>query len=137
MASVNVPEANVFISGQASHNITVQYPHLVITRSILTGECITNEVATLIGNITLLTPSTSGNPTFSYTWQVPSGRNISTSTGNYTVNQESLHVGNIENNTGIYTLYVCANISDFGVVNLCNSTSFTLSYNSKIYQRVR
>ena len=122
MASVNVPEANIFISGQASLNITVQYPHLLITRSILTGECITNEVSTLIGNVTL-TPSTSGNPTFSYTWQVPSGRNMSTSTGNYTVNQGSLRV---DNNTGRYTLHVCANIPETGVVNLCNSTSFVL-----------
>ena len=123
MASVNVPEANIFISGQASHNITVQYPHLVI----LTGEHITNEVVTLIGNVTL-TPSTSGNPTFSYTWQVPSGLNITTSTGGYTVNQGSLNVSyNIQNITGSYTLYVCANISEIGVVDLCNSTSITLS----------
>ena len=120
MASVNVPGANVFLSGQDSHNITVQYPHLLITRSILTDECITNEV---VSNVTL-TPIPSGNPTFSYTWQVPSGQNISTTTGGYTVNQESLRVGN---NTGRYTLYVCANISETGVVNLCNSISFTLS----------
>ena len=126
MASVNVPEANVFHNGQASLNITVQYPHLVITRSILTDECVMNEAATLIGNVTL-TPSTSGNPTFSYTWQVPSGQNITTTTGDYTVNQGSLRVGNIENNTGIYTLHVCVNIPETGVVNLCNSISFTLS----------
>ena len=126
MASVNVPEANVFLRGQTSLNITVQYPHLVITRSILTGECVMNEVSTLIGNVTL-TPSTSGNPAFSYTWQVPSGRNITTSTGDYTVNQGSLRVGNIENNTGRYTLHVYVNIPETGVVNLCNSISFTLS----------
>ena len=98
MASVNVPEANIFIGGQASHNITVHYPRLVITRSILTGECVTNEVATLIGNVTL-TPSTSGNPTFSYTWQAPSGQNITTSTGGYTVNQGSLRVGITQEDT--------------------------------------
>ena len=123
MASVNVPEANVFLSRQASHNITVQYPHLVITRSILTDECITNEVVTLTSNVTL-TPIPSGNPTFSYTWQVPSGQNISTTTGDYTVNQGSLRVGN---NTGRYTLHVCVNIPETGVVNLCNTISFTLS----------
>ena len=128
MASMNVPESNVFLRGQASLNITVHYPHLVITRSILTGECRMNEVVTLIGNVTL-TPSTSDNPTFSYTWQVPSGRNITTSTGDYTVNQGSLHVGNFENNTGRCTLYVCVNIPETGVVNLCNSISFTLSPN--------
>ena len=130
IASVNVPEANIFIGGQASHNITVHYPHLVITRSILTDECVMNEVSTLIGNVTL-TPSTSGNPTFSYTWQVPSGRNITASTSDYTVNQGSIRVGN---NTGRYTLHVCVNIPETGVVNLCNSISFTLSSNGKSNQ---
>ena len=126
MASVNVPEANVFLSGQALSNITVQYPELLITVSILPGECMSNEMTTLIGNVTL-TPSTSGNPIFSYTWQgILSGQNIITTTGNYTVNQ---HVDNSESNTGRYTLYVCVNIPETGVVNLCNSTSFTLSSN--------
>ena len=131
MASVNIlSEADTFLSGQASLNITIHHPHLVITRSIYTGECITNEAATLIGNVTL-TPSISGNPTFSYTWQVPSGRNITVSTGDYTVNQGSIRVGN---NTGRYTLHVCVNIPETGIVNLCNSTTFTLSFDG--YQTV-
>ena len=132
ITSVNVSEARVFISGQASINITVHYPHLMIVKFLRSGECMIEELATLVGNVTL-TPDTHGSPTFSYTWQVPPGQNITNSTGDYTVSQGFLRVGNIENNTGNYTLHVCVNIPETGVVNFCDSTSFTLSSNGKIY----
>ena len=112
-----------------NYTLTVQpYPDLVINDSLQSGVCKVDEAATLMGNVTLL-PNTATNHTLSYTWTNPADQPITSSNGDYIVNEGSLRVENLanQNNMGNFSLRICLDVPATDIVGHCSSTSFTLS----------
>ena len=130
--SVTPAQSTPFIkSSMADENYTqtVQpYPDLMIMDSLQSGMCMLDEAATLMGNVTLL-PNIATNHALSYTWTNPDGQRITSSGGDYVINEGSLRVENLanQNNMGNFNLRICLDVPVTDIVGHCSSTSFTLS----------
>ncbi len=129
------PQDSTYIistSMNMSYTLTIQpYPVLEISDSITSGVCMTNEVAVLMGGVSLL-PNTATN-TLIYTWVDPSNQTIRTSTSDLVVSSGDLTVMNIMNNMGVYSLTVCLEIPGSCMGEYCSTASYTLNTDGKRY----
>ena len=115
------------ITASAELEVTLQpYPALEIVRTVSSGECGGNEVATLTGTVSLL-PNTASDYTLNYTWTTPGGQDITVSSEDLVVNGNTLQVGDLETNQGGYVLTACLSIPSSGVVGHCSSATYPIS----------
>ena len=114
------------ITASAELEVTLQpYPALEIVRTVSSGECGGNEVATLTGTVSLL-PNTASDHALNYTWTTPGGRDITASSEDLVVNGNILQVGDLGTNQGDYVLTACLSIPSSGVVGHCSSTTYPI-----------
>ena len=121
---------STFVEGMtasAELEVTLQpYPALEIVRTVSSGECERNEVATLTGTVSLL-PNIASDHTLTYTWTTPGGQDITASSGDLVVNGDTLQVGDHETNQGDYVLTACLSIPSSDVVGHCSSATYSIS----------
>ena len=108
-------------SASQSINLTVQpYPDLVAKICVLCGECMTQGMTTLTGDVSLH-PNTSPNYSLAYLWRDPSGDLITESShSDLVVEEERLIVRDVERNEGDYSLTACLTVPGSDVVDHCS-----------------
>ena len=121
---------SAFVAGMtasAELEVTLQlYPALEIVKTVSSGECGGNEVATLTGTVSLLS-NTASDHTLTYTWTTPGGQDITASSEDLVVNGNTLQVGDLGTNHGDYVLTACLSIPSAGVVGHCSSATYSIS----------
>ncbi len=127
------PQDSTYIinaSMNMSYTLTIQpYPMLEISDSITSGACMINEVAVLMGEVSLL-PNTA-NYALIYTWKDSNNQSINASTSDLVVSGGNLTVMNIMD-TSVYSLTVCLNIPGIGQEEQCSTAFYTLDTDGKI-----
>ena len=114
------------ITASAELEVTLlPYPALEIVRTVSSGECGGNEVATLTGTVSLL-PNTVSDYTLNYTWTIPGGQDITASSEDLVVNGNVLQVGDLGTNQGVYMLTACLSIPSSDVVGHCSSATYPI-----------
>ena len=110
-------------SANQSFELTVlPYPDLVVVLGVLSGECMTQGMTTLTGDVSAsVHPNTSPDYSLEYMWRDPNGDLIMESSNNdFSIEEERLIVRDVGGNTGEYSLTVCITIPGSDVVNHCS-----------------
>ena len=106
-----------------SFELTVlPYPDLVVVLGVLSGECMTQGMTTLTGNVSAsVHPNTSPDYSLAYMWRDPSGDLITESSNDdFSIEEERLMVSDVGGNTGDYSLTVCITVPGSDVVDHCS-----------------